>query len=221
MRKPNLKTFQYNINGKTFDVEITFKKTLRLSSKLVQNTIKINASVLFNKNQIMDYIKKGEERFYNQSLSIDMEGKFFFLFGEKVCFSYENEFVYIDSLKINNRPSKYPYKIVLKHIKEQFLMYVSKRQDELEKELKLRKHEIKIKNMTARWAHISTREHTITYSLLLSHFSHEIIDSVIYHELIHNFFKNHDVNFYKMMETYVPNLKIIRHHKNNFLFKLN
>ena len=51
----------------------------------------------------------------------------------------------------------------------------------------------------------SRKTHTLTFQLSLVHYSKEIIDSVIYHELAHDFYFDHSANFYKLLLSYCPN----------------
>ena len=50
----------------------------------------------------------------------------------------------------------------------------------------------------------------ITFSLELIHFSPEIIDSVIIHELAHDFYRDHSIRFYNVVYQYCPNYDSLR-----------
>ena len=64
--------------------------------------------------------------------------------------------------------------------------------------------------MKSRYGSNNKSTKTITYSLVLLHYSPEIIDSVIIHEIAHCFAYNHGDNFYKVVYKYCPNYDILR-----------
>ena len=51
-------------------------------------------------------------------------------------------------------------------------------------------YRVSVKKMTSRYGSNSSQTHTVSYSLVLLHYSVEIIDSVIVHELAHDFVRN-------------------------------
>ena len=51
---------------------------------------------------------------------------------------------------------------------------------------------------------------TLTFSFVLIHYSKEVIDSVVIHELAHDLFFDHSSNFYNVVYNYCPNYDILR-----------
>ena len=70
--------------------------------------------------------------------------------------------------------------------------------------------QVKVRQMKSRYGSNNRSNKTITYSLVLLHYSIEIIDSVIVHELSHHFVYDHSPNFYKVLYKYCPNYDILR-----------
>ena len=69
---------------------------------------------------------------------------------------------------------------------------------------------VKVRNMKSRYGSNNRQSKAITYSLVLLHYSPDIIDSVIIHELAHHFVYNHGSNFYKVVYKYCPNYDMLR-----------
>ena len=64
--------------------------------------------------------------------------------------------------------------------------------------------------MKSRYGSNNKRSKTITYSLTLMHYSLEIIDSVVVHELTHCFVYDHSDNFYRLLYKYCPDYDKLR-----------
>ena len=68
-------------------------------------------------------------------------------------------------------------------------------------------YNIKIRKMKTRYASNSLKTHSLTFQMNLIHYSKEIIDSIVVHELAHEFYRNHQKRFYQCVEKYFPNYK--------------
>lgn len=53
-------------------------------------------------------------------------------------------------------------------------------------------------------------KHLLTFDRILIHFSLDIIDSVVIHELTHHFVQNHSDAFYRILLTYCPDYRRLR-----------
>ena len=74
-----------------------------------------------------------------------------------------------------------------------------------ENKMNLPSYRISVRNMTTRYGSNSLRSKHITFALVLVHYSTEIIDSVIVHELAHIKEFNHSQKFYDVVYKYYPN----------------
>ena len=82
-------------------------------------------------------------------------------------------------------------------------------------EERLPKVNLKIRTMKTRWGVCNRKNNNVTLNTNLIRFDIDIIDYVIYHELSHFIHPNHSVNFWKHVEKYVPNYKILRNRLKN------
>ncbi len=68
-------------------------------------------------------------------------------------------------------------------------------------------YKVKIKPTERQFGSNSKRTHTLSFQIDLIHYSKEIIESVVVHELAHDFERNHGKNFYNIIYKYCPNYK--------------
>ena len=66
---------------------------------------------------------------------------------------------------------------------------------------------VKVKPTERQFGSNSKRTHTLSFQLNLIHYSKEIIESVVVHELAHDFERNHSKNFYNIVYRYCPNYR--------------
>lgn len=71
-------------------------------------------------------------------------------------------------------------------------------------------YDVKITNMRACMGKNYYVKHLLTFDRILIHFSTEIIDSVVIHELTHHFVQNHSDEFYRILLTYCPDYRRLR-----------
>ena len=74
---------------------------------------------------------------------------------------------------------------------------------------------LRIRCMKTRWGVCNRGNNTITLNSLLIRYEKDIIDYVIYHELSHFIEANHSKNFWKVVESHIPNYKILRNRLKN------
>ena len=80
-------------------------------------------------------------------------------------------------------------------------------------------YDVKLRKKNTNYGVNSRRTHTITYNIFLVHFSLEIIDSVIVHELAHHYYFDHSSKFYNVVYNYYPNYKEVHHKLTKEIFK--
>lgn len=71
-------------------------------------------------------------------------------------------------------------------------------------------YRVKITNMRACMGKNYYLKHLLTFDRILIHFSLDIIDSVVIHELTHHFVQNHSDAFYRILLTYCPDYRRLR-----------
>lgn len=67
------------------------------------------------------------------------------------------------------------------------------------------------KPLKSRFGSNSRRTHTISFSVELMHYDIDIIDSVVIHELCHDYYFDHGKNFYNLLSYYCPRHKEYKH----------
>ena len=65
-------------------------------------------------------------------------------------------------------------------------------------------YRVRVRQMKTRWGVNNQRTLSLTFALCLVHYSKEIIESVVIHELAHDKVRNHSKNFYKIVLAYYP-----------------
>lgn len=125
-----------------------------------------------------------------------------YLFGEKVTISFDNE------------------KEKDKFLKESLLNYLNLRVREYEKIMCISiPYSIHVRNTKTRYGSNSLKTHSLSFQLGLVHFSKEIIDSVIVHELAHDRHHNHQKGFYEEVYKYCPDYWTLKRKLQRRMFK--
>lgn len=70
-------------------------------------------------------------------------------------------------------------------------------------------YKVRVRDMSTRYGVNSKKTHALTFATMLVHYSLEAIDSVVIHELAHDFVFNHSERFYAIVYKYCPNYKAI------------
>ena len=65
-----------------------------------------------------------------------------------------------------------------------------------------------IKNQKTRWGSCSSKNN-INLNIQLYRLPNELVDYVIFHELVHIYVKNHSLEFWKMLIKYVPDARFL------------
>ena len=95
-------------------------------------------------------------------------------------------------------------------LKERVERFVSK----WEVLLKVHCEEIKYRAMKTRWGACIPAKKTITFNINLAQKDIECVEYVVVHELIHLIEPNHSTEFYKILESNIPNWKLLRERMN-------
>ena len=72
------------------------------------------------------------------------------------------------------------------------------------------KYNVKITSMRSSVGKNYYRKNLLTFDNKLIHYSMDIIDSVVVHELTHYFVQNHSKDFYDVLLEYLPNYRLLR-----------
>ena len=197
----------YNLDGKDYEVEITYKKIRNIHFRFDNGTFKIScpkrASISMIKSGLDKYAKKLVAR--NTKTNAFGNG-YVYLFGNKTPVSYPGVINFKDGSFIKfDTPEE-----LLKKIKKTFLSFMSARTEWYEKKMNCPHYLVKVRQMKSRYGSNNKKAKTITYSMTLLHYSLDIIDSVIIHELAHCHVYDHSDRFYTIVYKYCPRYDELR-----------
>ena len=124
-------------------------------------------------------------------------------------FSFENDFVYIlgeqyslKELSIENSRELQAF------LQEKAMILITELVRKNEQIMGINTpYKVKIKPTERQFGSNSKRTHSLSFQIDLIHYSSEIVESVIIHELAHEFERNHGKNFYNIVYKYCPNYK--------------
>ena len=198
--------FTYLYNDKEYLVKVTTKRMRSIRYTYKDGVFKISCPAFFvTKKQIIDGLDKYAAKLIKADARTHASGDdYMYILGHKVAIS--------DSGKIqfsNGDVIEYKDRNELdKKLKKWFLKIITPRHQYYENLMGVKKpYRVSVKKMTSRYGSNSSQTHTVSYSLVLLHYSVEIIDSVIVHELAHDFVRNHSQKFYDVVYKYCPNYK--------------
>lgn len=189
------------IFGIPVNVELTISSRLANRFHYCFGIINMQVTRLTSKKTIIQRIEKGLKK--EDILKFDpeplMSEDFSYVFGHLTRtykkpgkeLSPSNVYVIQDNTKVT-----------LKKLLEN---YINVRCKNFENMMGLGPHSIKIKHLTAVLGNNYTKKHVLNFNEKLIHFSMELIDSVILHELCHDFEANHSKRFYDLLNHYCPN----------------
>jgi len=200
------KEFIHLVNGKEYKVVVRYNRQKNTYFRFKEDHFLVTCSYLTSEKFIRSgldkygasLIKKVEK---NSATLISFEEKFIYIFGEKHELivdgknEFSNESLHLKSEQDLNKMLK---KILLQYLK----VSVSQKASEMNVN---ETYSIHVKNMKTRHGSNSIKTHSLNFAISLIHYSPEIIDSVIYHELTHHFVRNHQKKFYDFLLKYCPN----------------
>lgn len=132
--------------------------------------------------------------------------KYIYVFGEKkFCFPNGKYFILNKYISFNTIDEFY------EKIKAQYLEYLIDRVNYFKSKMGITtNYLIKVRKMKRTFGNNCKSKKTLTFSFVLIHYSKEVIDSVVIHELAHDLFFDHSSNFYNVVYNYCPNYDILR-----------
>lgn len=121
--------------------------------------------------------------------------------GEKFLFKMEG-----DVLQVPHKREQMGRELYIAYLRQAGKRYLELRTRELAAQYGFEVNIIKIKNIKSRWGSCSTKNN-INLNLRLMMADKKVIDYVIIHELCHTIEMNHSQNFWKLVESVIPDYK--------------
>lgn len=205
----------YTYNGEVFTVILTRKKMKNIRYRLRDKTFYISAPYLATRGSI----EKGLIKFAPQLIASrkpqPMGEDYIYILGEKYPLS-ESGIINILSDKIIKFKSQ---EDLIKKLKKFLLIIVTKRVREYEQRMNLEAHNVRVRNMRSRYGSNSKRSRTVCFALSLVHYSIDIIDAIVVHELSHSIHFDHSPKFYSVVYTYCPDYDYLHKKLRKGIFK--
>ena len=200
------KEFIYQVDDKDYRVVVTYKRIRNIHFRFDGEKFLVSAPRLVLQKQIKSGLDKYARKLIKRSVKPNaITDEYIYILGKKIDLSYPG-YLSIDESLVFYKDEKQ----LQSKLRKWFLDYLTKRTSFYEKVMGAPHFLIKVRNMKSRYGSNNRQAKTITYSLVLLHYSSEIIDSVIIHELAHHFVYNHRDNFYKVVYKYCPNYDMLR-----------
>ncbi len=143
----------------------------------------------------------------------------YFLFGNEVSIThnydlfikkhktvYHNFNLNITSPSESNTDLKTLYELWLKKTAK---VFITERVKKLAEKYNFKINKINIRGQKTRWGSCSSKGR-LSFNYRLMQFNKDIIDYVIIHELCHLLEMNHSPRFWKLVESYCPNYKLLK-----------
>ena len=182
------------IEGKEYPVHITKKSQRNMYFRFRDDAFYVTTPRLVSDKRIMESLKDCGPRLLKRAQKATE------------LFSLENHFVYIFGTRTPLDETICSTEALEKELKRILLDYVTSRTKEIAVEMSITTpYKVKVRKMKSRHGSNSRKTHSLTFQLSLVHYSKEIIDSVIYHELCHDKYFDHSSKFYKLLLSYCPN----------------
>ena len=217
---------QTKINCEVFNIEVTFikkknssvvvkedKLIFRLSKYLRENQIKSHFDSLLKsislkiermdlkavKNTFTSFIEKSSFNFNDSKYRIEFSNK---IAGVR----YKENIFYINPTLDVVTIEKRVIKKILNLYEEEMDKYV---RDINRRTFNFHINGFKLKNLDSKWGHCTSKNDIMLNAKLLNS-SKEILDYVIIHELAHIKVKSHSLTFWREVEKFCPNHKMLR-----------
>ncbi|WP_412031286.1 YgjP-like metallopeptidase domain-containing protein [Metamycoplasma buccale] len=221
------------INGIVYFYKVIFTNNKNVYFELKNDTFILKTPIyLYEQSYIKEFVKKGIISFLNRkskpSLEINLEEKYFYYFGNKVNYIFDNNQIsFFDNdneivlacnsnLKIEEKIWEYLIKklaLLIENRIEIFSKIICPNVTNIS---------FKIKAKKSAWGTNYLEKKLITFSKYLALFNPKLIEYVVVHELIHFNFNNHSPEFWNAIKKLIPNYKKVKENinKHNFSFTL-
>lgn len=194
--------FQYEYGGNVFDVTVKYntKRQKNIYFRRKDNEILVTC----DRYSSLDYIKKVLPDMIPKLKNSSKKNAFFtddgvYIFGDFVSTADGfvkfggKSFLFLNKENFYNKISIYAQK------------YFQERVDYYSKIMNVNEHyKVRLGFQNRQYGSNSKTTHTISLNVILIHYSQEISDTVVVHELAHHFVRNHSDDFYNVVYKYCP-----------------
>lgn len=199
-----IKEFTYPYKGKEYLVTVTYKRSHCISYHFRDEVFVVYCPYLTSKARIVMGLDRFAEKLIDENPHVLGRGDdFIYLLGVKVPLKESGEIFFGDGNIISYTGEK----DLDKQLRQWFLSLLKQRHHYYESVMGISQNKIRVRNMSSRYGSNSVGHHSITYSLILMHYSVDVIDAIIVHELAHCFVSGHSKKFYDVVYKYCQDYK--------------
>lgn len=211
-----MQDFTYVVNGKEYPVHVIHKRIKNIHYRFVDDRFVISCHMLTPKYVVVNGLNKFAVSLIKRSVKVKpIEEDYIYLYGIKVPLKESGSILFSDGEEVVYKN----HTDLMKKLNAKFLKNVTNRTNYFANLMHLPKYNVKIRNMKTRYGSNFKAKKEIHYSTILQHYSFEIIDSVVIHELAHDVVQNHSKDFYDVVYKYCPNYKKLRKKLNRGEYK--
>ena len=197
----------YVRDGQEYEVLITHNRIRNIHFRFENGVFKVSCPRITRMSQIKSGLDKFARKLRDRNPKNQAFGEdYVYLFGHKIPVTYPGSISLKDETKINFKDKD----DLLKKMRKVFLKYMQEHTEFYAHRMNCPLYLVKVRQMKSRYGSNNRSAKTLTYSLTLIHYSPEIIDSVIIHELAHCFVYNHSDSFYRVVYKYCPEYDKLR-----------
>ena len=197
----------YNLEGQDYEVVISYKRIRNIHFRFENGVFLISCHKRTPVSMIKSGLDKYAKKLRDRSVKSQAFGEdLFYLFGQKIEVSYPGSIQYDRETTISFKDQE----DLVKKLRKLFLNYMTSRTNLFADRMNCPHYSVKVRQMKTRYGSNNRHSKTITYALNLLHYSPEIIDSVIIHELAHCHVYNHSDSFYRVVYKYCPEYDVLR-----------
>ena len=197
-----IKYFNTIYKNKNYEIEVHKDiRYRRITLRYKNEKFIVNAPLFSSNTLILKFVEEKKEKLiknFNNKLPYDEKG--IYILGNYTLFN--EGFIELNGKFYLFKDLNNFYKCAKKEYYNFFLLRLRHYEEIMGINVS---YSLKIKIVSSIFGSNSYSTHSITLSIKLIHFSIELIDSVIIHELAHHFYRDHSKNFYGVINKYCLN----------------
>lgn len=197
-----IKYFNTIYKNKNYEIEVHKDiRYRRITLRYKNEKFIVNAPLFSSNTLILKFVEEKKEKLiknFNNKLPYDEKG--IYILGNYTLFN--EGFIELNGKFYLFKDLNNFYKCAKKEYYNFFLLRLRHYEEVMGINVP---YSLKIKIVSSIFGSNSYSTHSIALSIKLIHFSIELIDSVIIHELAHHFYRDHSKNFYGVINKYCLN----------------
>lgn len=198
------KQFVYNYKGIDYTVNVAYKRNHCISYHFRNGNFLIYCPIFTPTKRIFQGLDKFAPRLIDENPHFLGRGKnFIYLLGHKVELQPSGEILFGDGTIISYKNENQ----LDKNLTLWFKTLLTKRTRYYESLMGVYTNTVRLRKMSTRYGSNSIGKKSITFSRVLMHYSIDVIDAIIIHELAHCLVSGHGPKFYEVVYHFCPNYK--------------